>query len=101
LRWSPRRSTGTPPRGPYRQTFRIDGHLTHDLAFGATWLRRRGQWVPTHTALADPAARRTSRYAYAVWTAANDRLPPAVCGTGVSIRRLQAQVFGSRTADPW
>jgi hypothetical protein len=87
--------------GPYAQTFVIDGHSTHYLAFGATWVKRGGQWVPTHTAGSDPLAEHTSLYAYAVWTAANGRLPPAVCGTSTGIRQLQARVFGSSARDPW
>ncbi len=87
--------------GPYHQTFLIDRHHTHYLAFGATWVHRHGQWVPAHTALSDPLAERTSLYAYAVWTAAHDRLPPAVCGTSASIHQLQQRVFGTGAADPW
>ncbi len=80
--------------GPYPQTFVIDGHPTHYLAFGAAWLHKGGQWVPAHTALSDPQAQRTSIYAWSLWTAAQDRLPPQVCGTSVTARELQAQVFG-------
>jgi hypothetical protein len=87
--------------GPYPQTFVIDGHRTHYLAFGATWVKRGGQWLPAHAARSDPLSERTSLYAYAVWTAGHDRLPPAVCGTATSINRLQARVFGSSAADPW
>lgn len=87
--------------GPYPQTFVIDGHRTHYLAFGATWVRRNGQWVPSHTALNDPKAQRTSLYAWSLWAAAHDRLPPAVCGTSASARRLQTQVFGSSETNPW
>ena len=86
--------------GPYPQTFVIDGHRTHYLAFGATWLHKSGQWVPAHTALNDPQAQRTSIYAWSVWTAAQDRLPPQVCGTSVTARELQAQVFGP-AGTPW
>jgi hypothetical protein len=86
--------------GPYQQTFVIDGHQTHYLAFGATWVHKNGQWVPAHTALNDPAAERTSIYAWSVWTAGHDRLPPLVCGTSVTARGLQAQIFGS-SANPW
>lgn len=86
--------------GPYPQTFVIDGHRTHYLAFGATWLHKGGQWVPAHTALSDPQAQRTSIYAWALWTAAQDRLPPQVCGTSVTVRELQAQVFGP-ASNPW
>jgi hypothetical protein len=86
--------------GPYPQTFVIDGHATHYLAFGATWLHKDGQWVPAHTALNDPAAQRTSIYAWSLWAAANDRLPPLVCGNSVTARGLQAQVFGA-SGNPW
>lgn len=87
--------------GPYSQTFVIDGHRTHYLAFGATWVRKNGRWVPTHTARNDPQAQQTSLYAWSLWTAAHDKLPPAVCGTTTSARQLQAQVFGTSQADPW
>jgi hypothetical protein len=92
------RSHDTP--GPYPQMFVIDGHPTHYLAFGATWVRKNGQWVPAHTALNDPLAQRTSIYAWSLWAAAQDRLPPLVCGTSVSARDLQAQIFGP-AANPW
>src|SRR5579864_2253675 len=49
----------------------FDAHQTHYLAFGATWARKGGQWVPTHTALSDPLAERTSMYGWALWAAAN------------------------------
>jgi hypothetical protein len=87
--------------GPYQQTFVIDGHHTHYLAFGATWVKRGGAWVPAHSARGDPLTERTSLYAYAVWTAAHDRLPPAVCGSSTGIKQLQARVFGSSVTDPW
>jgi hypothetical protein len=86
--------------GPYQQTFVIDGHRTHYLAFGATWLDKNGQWVPAHTALDDPQAQRTSIYAWSVWAAAQDRLPPVVCGTSVTASALQDQVFGP-VGNPW
>jgi hypothetical protein len=92
------RSHDTP--GPYHQTFVIDGHRTHYLAFGATWLHKNGQWVPAHTALNDPQAERTSIYAWSLWTVANDRLPPLVCGTSTTVSALQDQVFGS-SGNPW
>jgi hypothetical protein len=92
------RSHDTP--GPYQQTFVIDGHPTHYLAFGATWQHKGGQWVPAHAALEDPQAQRTSIYAWALWAAAQDRLPPLVCGTSVTARELQAQVFGL-AGNPW
>jgi hypothetical protein len=88
--------------GPYTETFVIDGHRTHYLEFGATWVTRNGQWVPEHTARADPIAEQESLYGWATWAALNNKLPPAVCGTAVTARQLQAQVFGaSGTPDPW
>jgi hypothetical protein len=92
------RSHDTP--GPYQQTFIIDGHRTHYLAFGATWLHRGGQWVPAHTARGDPLAQRTSIYAWSLWAAAQDRLPALICGTSVTATSLQAQVFGP-AGNPW
>ena len=86
--------------GPYPQTFVIDGHQTHYLAFGATWLHQGGHWVPAHTARNDPQAQRTSIYAWSLWAAAQDRLPPVVCGTSVTARALQAEVFGP-ASNPW
>jgi hypothetical protein len=37
------------------------------------------------------------------WAASNDKLPAAVCGTSVSARALQRQVFAKDPAagDPW
>jgi hypothetical protein len=37
------------------------------------------------------------------WASANDKLPTAVCGTSVSARAMQQQVFGKDPAagDPW
>jgi hypothetical protein len=88
--------------GPYPETFVIDGHHTHYLVFGATWVKKNGQWAPKHTARNDPVAERQSLSGWATWAALNDKLPPAVCGTSVTARQLQAQVFGtSDTADPW
>jgi hypothetical protein len=88
--------------GPYPESFTIDGHLTHYLSFGATWVRQGGQWVPQHIGHSDPLAQQQSLYGWAAWAAQNDRLPPAVCGTSLSARQLQAQVFGSSgAADPW
>lgn len=87
--------------GPYPQTFTIDGHKTHYLAFGATWIRKKGQWVPSHTAAADPKAQRTSLYAWSLWAAEHDGLPSAVCGTSASARQMQAQIYGSSTDNPW
>jgi hypothetical protein len=86
--------------GPYPQTFVIDGHRTHYLAFGATWVRRGSMWVPTHTARNSPQAQRTSLYAWSLWAAAQDKLPAQVCGTVVTARALQAQVYGA-SANPW
>ena len=86
--------------GPYQQTFVIDGHRTHYLAFGATWLHKNGQWIPAHTARDDPQAQRTSIYAWSLWAAAQDRLPQLVCGTSTTASALQDQVFGP-VANPW
>ena len=86
--------------GPYPQMFVIDGHQTHYLAFGATWVRRGGLWVPAHTARNSPQAERTSLYAWSVWAAAQDRLPLLVCGTSVTARALQAQIYGV-AGNPW
>ncbi len=87
--------------GPYPQTFMIAGHRTHYLAFGATWVRRGGLWVPAHTARNSPQAQRTSLYGWSLWAAAQDRLPAPVCGSTVTAPGLQAQVYGSATPDPW
>lgn len=40
---------------------------------------------------------------WATWASANDKLPAGVCGTSVSARALQRQVFGKDPAvgDPW
>jgi len=40
---------------------------------------------------------------WAKWAAANDELPSGVCGTSISARALQKQVFGKDPAagDPW
>jgi len=86
--------------GPYSQTFVIDGHRTHYLAFGAQWVRKGSMWVPTHTARNSPQAQRTSLYAWSLWAAAQDRLPAPVCGTSVTARELQAQVYGT-AGNPW
>ena len=87
--------------GPYPQTFVIDGHRTHYLAFGATWVRKGSLWVPTHTARNDPMAQHTSLYAWSLWAAAQDRLPTVVCGPTADARQLQAEVFGSAMPNPW
>jgi hypothetical protein len=86
--------------GPYPQTFVIDGHRTHYLAFGATWVGKGTMWVPAHTARDDPMAQRTSLYAWSLWAAAQDKLPLPVCGTSVTARALQAQVYGA-AGNPW
>jgi hypothetical protein len=86
--------------GPYPQTFVIDGHRTHYLAFGAAWVRRGSLWVPAYTARTSPQARRTSLYAWSVWAAAQDKLPVLVCGTSVTARDLQAQIYGA-AGNPW
>jgi hypothetical protein len=88
--------------GPYTATFVIDGHRTHYLSFGGTWVTKNGQWVPQHTARTDPLAERYSLYGWANWAAQNDKLPPAVCGTSVTAQQLQAEVYGGSGApDPW
>jgi hypothetical protein len=86
--------------GPYPQTFLIGGHRTHYLAFGANWVRKGDMWVPAHTARNSPQAQRTSLYAWSLWAAAQDRLPPPVCGTSVTAAGLQAQVYGP-SGNPW
>ena len=87
--------------GPYPQTFVIDGHRTHYLAFGATWVHKGGVWVPAHTARNSPQAERTSLYAWSLWAAAQDRLPAVVCAPSADARQLQAEVFGSAASNPW
>ena len=87
--------------GPYPQTFVVDGHRTHYLAFGASWVRKGSTWVPTHTARNSPRAQRASLYAWSLWAAANDRLPAVVCDPSADARRLQAEVFGSAVPNPW
>jgi hypothetical protein len=86
--------------GPYPETFVIDGHRTHYLAFGAHWVRNGDMWVPAHTARNSPQAQRTSLYAWSLWAAAQDRLPAPVCGTSVTAAGLQAQVYGP-SGNPW
>jgi hypothetical protein len=86
--------------GPYPQTFVIDGHRTHYLAFGATWVRKGSLWTPTHTARNNPVAEHTSLYAWSLWAAAQDKLPALVCGTSVTAAALQAQVYGA-VGNPW
>jgi hypothetical protein len=87
--------------GPYPQTFVIDGHRTHYLAFGATWVHKGSLWVPAHTARDNPVAQRTSLYAWSLWAAAQDRLPALVCGPSAQARQLQAEVFGATVSNPW
>ena len=87
--------------GPYPETFVIDGHRTHYLAFGATWVHKGSLWVPAHTARDNPAAQRTSLYAWSLWAAANDRLPAVVCGQSADARQLQTEVYGSTVPNPW
>jgi hypothetical protein len=87
--------------GPYPQTFTIAGHRTHYLEFGTSWVKQGGLWVPVHTGNTNPQALQYSLIAWANWTAANDKLPPLVCGTSVTARQLQDQVYGSSTANPW
>ncbi len=88
--------------GPYPETFVIDGHRTHYLSFGATWVTKDGQWVPQHAARADPVAEQESLYGWTTWAALHNKLPAAVCGTSVTAQQLQAQVFGASGApDPW
>jgi hypothetical protein len=57
-------------------------------------------WVPAHIARDDPMAQRTSLYAWSLWAAAQDKLPLPVCGTSVTARALQAQVYGA-AGNPW
>ena len=89
--------------GPYTETFVIDGHRTHYLAFGATWVKKNGQWVPQHAARTDPLAEQESLYGWATWAALNNKLPPAVCGTSVTAQQLQAQIYAGApdAGDPW
>jgi hypothetical protein len=87
--------------GPYPQMFVIAGHRTHYLAFGATWVRKGGVWVPAHTARNSPQAQRTSLYGWSLWAAAQDKLPEPVCGGAVTATGLQAQVYGSAAPNPW
>src|ERR1700745_1670308 len=80
--------------GPYPETFVIDGHRTHYLAFGTNWVRKGEMWVPTTTARHSPQSQATACYAWWLWAAAQDKLPPPVCGTSVTAAGLQAQVYG-------
>ena len=87
--------------GPYPQTFTIDGHRTHYLEFGTTWVKSGGLWVPAHVGNENPEALRYSLAAWTSWAALNGKLPPAVCGTSLTGSQLQAQIFGSGTPNPW
>jgi hypothetical protein len=87
--------------GPYPETFVIDGHRTHYLSFGATWVMQNGQWAPQHSARIDPVAEQESLYGWTTWAALHNKLPAAVCGTSVTAQQLQAQVFGASATDPW
>jgi len=61
--------------GPYPETFVIDGHRTHYLAFGATWVKKNGQWVPQHAARTDPVAEQESLDGWATWSALTTSFP--------------------------
>jgi hypothetical protein len=87
--------------GPYSQTFHIAGHPTHYLEFGTTWTKQGGSWVPAGTGASNPKALQYSLAAWANWTAANDKLPALVCGSSVTARQLQDQVYGAATPNPW
>ena len=87
--------------GPYSQTFVIDGHRTHYLEFGTTWIKSGSLWVPAHLGDKNPLALDYSLVAWTAWTAVNGKLPPAVCGTTLTASQLQAQIFGSGTPNPW
>jgi hypothetical protein len=58
-------------------------------------------WVPAHVGATNPQALRYSLAAWTSWAALNGKLPPAVCGTALTARRLQEQVFGTGTPNPW
>jgi hypothetical protein len=86
--------------GPYPQTFVIGGRRTHYLEFGPTWVKSGSLWVPAR------AGDKTlgldySLTAWTAWTAVNGKLPPAVCGTSLTARGLQARIFGTGTPNPW
>jgi hypothetical protein len=87
--------------GPYPQTFVIDGHRTHYLEFGTTWVKSGSVWMPAHVGNQNPQAMDYSLTAWTAWTAVNGKLPPAVCGTSLTASQLQAQIFGNGTPDPW
>ncbi len=87
--------------GPYPQTFVIDGHRTHYLEFGTTWVKSGSLWMPAHVGNQNPQALDYSLTAWTAWTALNGKLPPAVCGTSLTASQLQARIFGNGTPDPW
>jgi len=58
-------------------------------------------WMPAHVGNQNPQALDYSLTAWTAWTALNGKLPPAVCGTSLTARQLQAQIFGNGTPDPW
>jgi hypothetical protein len=91
--------TGHSGPGPYPQTFTIAGHRTHYLEFGTSWKKQGALWVPVNTG--NTKAGQYSLVAWANWTAANDKLAPPVCGSAVTARQLQDQVYGSATSNPW
>ena len=64
-------------------------------------MQQGGLWVPVNTGNTNPKALQYSLIAWANWTAANDRLPPLVCGASATARQLQAEVYGSSTPNPW
>jgi hypothetical protein len=86
--------------GPYPQTFVIDGHRTHYLEFGTRWVKSGSLWKPAQAG-DRPLALRYSLAAWTNWAAANGKLPPEVCGTALTARQLQQQIFGSGTPNPW
>ena len=57
-------------------------------------MRKGTLWVPAYTVCNDPAAQRTSLYAWSLWAAAQDKLPTPVCGTSVTAKAPQAQAYG-------
>lgn len=87
--------------GPYPQTFTIDGHRTHYLEFGTTWVKRGSLWVPAHIGNSNPLALDYSLVAWTHWTAYNGKLPATVCGTALTAGQLQARIFGGGTPNPW
>jgi hypothetical protein len=87
--------------GPYPQTFVIDGHRTHYLEFGTTWVKSGSLWIPAHVGNQNPQAMDYSLTAWTAWTALNGKLPPPVCGTSLTASQLQARIFGNGTPNPW